>query len=69
MPEYRIQLSFQSFMQNLSHDILLLIQVVDSQLTEIWHKRSGIVSRAHGIHCHSSKDKVDTLEVDNRLNS
>ena len=54
-------------MEHLSHDILLLIQVVDSQLTEIWHKRSGIVSRAHGIHRHSSEVKVDTLEVDDQL--
>ena len=51
------------YVHHLSHDILLLIQVVDAQLTQIWHKWSGVVSRAHRIDCHRPKLEIDTLEL------
>ena len=49
---------------HLRHDILLFIQVMDAQLTQVWHKGSGVISRTHGVDSHSAKLKVDALEVD-----
>ena len=49
---------------DLCHDVLLLVQVMDAQLTKIWHKGSGVVSGTHGINCHSAEIKVDTLVDD-----
>ena len=48
---------------HLSHDVLLLIQVVDTQLTQIWHKWSGVVGRAHRINRHRAELEIDTLEL------
>ena len=40
---------------------------MDAQLTKIWHKGSGVISRTHGINCHSAEIKVDALVVDPQL--
>ena len=40
---------------------------MDAQLTQVWHKGSRVVSRTHGIDCHSAKLKVDALQVDPQL--
>ena len=53
-----------SLTQHLRHDVLLLVQVMDAQLTKIWHKGSGVVSGTHGINCHSAELKVDALVDD-----
>merc|ERR1719494_918470 len=48
-------------LQCLSHDVLLLVQVMDAQLTKIWHKWSGVVSRAHWVNRHRAELEIDTL--------
>ena len=63
MPGKKVAFSNEKVSHHLSHDVLLLVQVVDAQLTQIWHKWSGVVSRAHRINRHRPKLEIDTLEL------